>query len=95
MIHTCHLLIKINVTCLKKRIKRLQTPKFHFKFAYRFLLRPIAGRQRQCNHILNYQYLILKLIATHTAHMTPITYESTIAAALPTTSRPWLCRIAR
>jgi len=27
--------------------------------------------------------------------MTPITSESTIAAALPTTSRPWLCRIAR
>jgi len=35
------------------------------------------------------------LTATHTAHMTPITSESTIAAALPTTSRPWLCRIAR
>jgi len=35
------------------------------------------------------------LTATHTAHMAPITSESTIAAAPPTTSRPWLCRIAR
>ena len=27
--------------------------------------------QRQCNQFLNYQYLILKLTATHTAHMAP------------------------
>lgn len=76
MIQPCPLLMKINVMCLKKRIKRLQTRKFHFKFAYRFFALCHSWSGSDSVIILNYQHLILKLTAIRTAHKRPLTSES-------------------